>query len=76
MTYSSVVSWESPLGEDVEFSESGRVTVQPSESTVHISPLTPGTTYTFNVVASTEDGLGQETSFEGSTAGGEADRGE
>ena len=76
MTYSSLVNWESPLGEDVEFSESGRVTVQPSVSTVRISPLTPGTTYTFNVVASTEDELGQETSVTGSTTGGVADRGE
>ncbi|XP_064388769.1 uncharacterized protein LOC135336822 isoform X2 [Halichondria panicea] len=75
VTYSSLVNWESPLGEDVEFSESGRVTVQPSVSTVRISPLTPGTTYTFNVVASTEDELGQETSVTGSTTGGVADRG-
>ncbi len=72
--YSSVVRWRSPLGEDIEFSESSTVSVHPSTNTVQISPLTPGTAYTFNVFASSDNGQGQKASIVENTAGGATDQ--
>lgn len=56
------------MGEDVQFTESGSVSVSASERSALISTLTPGTTYSFTVVANTAQGQGQESTVMASTA--------